>query len=220
MFKCPECEYQHENLNSLRIHASKMHKISSEDLYLSVVLGGDKPTCICGCGEFTKFNGLIAGYSEYRQGHVARIINNWGHNEKAQEKSQNTRREMWKNGEIKAWCKGLTKEDPRIQAIIQKMNTPERAQKLSKALTGVPKSQSHRAKIRQNMRDYWSKEENKSKQSKRQSESIMNGMLTKVTRVHGYYEDAKKSSKLPVYYRSNFELNAIEFIRVHMNAFE
>jgi len=139
--------------------------MGSEDLYVSVVLEGSKPTCKCGCGESVKFHGLGKGYSEYAWGHGARINNNWGNNISAREKSIETRREMWKNGEIKGWCAGLTKEDPRVAAIVQKMNTPERAQKISDALTGRSKSESHKAKIAKNMKSYWSNEDNRTKQS-------------------------------------------------------
>lgn len=211
MLKCPNCDFQVETINSLRIHASKKHGMGSEDLYVSVVLEGSKPACKCGCGESVKFHGLSKGYSEYAWGHGARINNNWGNNITAREKSIETRREMWKNGEIKGWCTGLTKEDPRIAAIIQKMNTPERAQKISDALTGRSKSESHKDKIAQNMKSYWSNEENRAKQSQRQAECVKSGMLTKATRVHGYYENPTKSSK-HVYYRSMFELNAVLFM--------
>jgi hypothetical protein len=210
MFQCPVCDYSHESLNSLRIHASKSHKLPSEELYLLVVGNGQKPTCKCGCGEHTKFKNLFDGYNDYLLGHAARVSNNWGHNEKALEKSQEKRREMWKNGEIKPWCKGLTKEDPKIKDMLERMNTPERARKISKALKGRPKSEEHRAKIRSNMQTFWSDETNRSKQSERQADCILNGMLTKATRVYGHYEGAKKSIGRDPYYRSNFELNAIK----------
>lgn len=211
LYNCPSCDFNSDNINSLRIHASKRHHISSEDLYLHVILSGVKPTCKCGCGSTTKFNGLVLGYSEYVRGHAARVNNNWGHNESAREKSIETRREMWKNGEIKGWCAGLTKNDPRIAAIVQKMNTPERARKISDALSGRPKSEDHKGKISQHMKEYWSKEENRVEQSRRQAECIKDGMLTKATRVHGYYENPTKSNK-HVYYRSMFELNAVLFM--------
>jgi hypothetical protein len=37
---------------------------------------------------------------------------------------------MWENGEIQPWCKGLTKEDPKIKGMLERMNTPERAKKI------------------------------------------------------------------------------------------
>lgn len=208
MLKCPKCDYQIDNINSLRIHAAKQHKISSKDLYHAVVSQGMPAVCKCGCGEETSFISLQKGYNDYVQGHASRVNNNWGHNDAAFQKSLDTRRKMWESGDIKGWCAGLTKEDPRVAAIIQKMNTPERAEKISKALTGKKKSDDHKKKISENMSAYWSSEANRSKQSFRQAECIRNGMLTKATRVHGFYENPSKSSS-SVYYRSLFELNAI-----------
>lgn len=209
MLKCSECDFQIENINSLRIHASKKHGISSEDLYIQVVLKGIKPTCECGCGSDTKFNGLVNGYSKFAWGHASKVNNNWGHNKEAFKKSLITRRKMWENGEIQGWCKGLTKEDPRIASIIEKMNTPERSKKISRSLTGKSKSESHKQKISEHMKSYWGEETNRERQSLEQAERVKNGLLTKCTRVHGYFNNPKKSSKPNVYYRSLFELNAI-----------
>lgn len=209
MLKCPQCDFQIENINSLRIHASKKHDISSEDLYIQVVLKGIKPTCECGCGSNTKFNGLVNGYSKFVWGHASKVNNNWGHNKKAFKKSLTTRRKMWENGEIQGWCKGLTKDDPRIASIIEKMNTPERSEKISRSLTGKSKSESHKQKISEHMKSYWGEETNRERQSLEQAERVKNGLLTKCTRVHGYFNNPKKSSKPDVYYRSLFELNAI-----------
>ena len=58
--------------------------------------------CKCGCGEIVK--------NEWVRGHVSRVRNNWGHNQKAIENSANTRRKQYKNGERKVWNDGLTKE--------------------------------------------------------------------------------------------------------------
>lgn len=91
------------------------------------------------------------------------------------------------------------------------MNTPERARKISESLTGRSKSETHKEKIAQHMRSYWSNEENRAKQSLRQAECIKNGMLTKSARIHGYFENPTKTKK-HVYYRSMFELNAVLFM--------
>lgn len=106
---CPKCPYQTDNLNSLRVHTAKQHSLSSEDLYLSVLADGGRPTCKCGCGQSTKFISLQKGYSEFILGHAARINNNWGHNKMAQEKSLKKRRDegLWSRN---PWNRGLTKE--------------------------------------------------------------------------------------------------------------
>lgn len=212
MHKCPKCSNSYESLNSLRIHAQKLHKLSSENLFLNLFLNGIKQLCACGCQENVKFNGLIIGYSKFAWGHQSRINNNWGHNDKALKNSQEIRREMWKNGEIVPWCKGLTKEDPRIRSIIEKMNTKERGDKISKSLTGKKKSKEHVEKITDHMRKFWAIEENKQKQSERHAKSIQDGMLTRATKVNGYFSNHKKATNEKIYYRSLFELNAILFL--------
>lgn len=60
------------------------------------------------------------------------------------------------------------------------------------------------------MRKFWSIEENRSKQSKRQADCVLNSMITRASKVHGYYVNVKKSVRTDLYYRSNFELNAID----------
>jgi hypothetical protein len=108
-FKCPWCEASFENLeNSLRVHVAKKHKHSSKELY-DVLFGS--AVCQCGCGRETKFHGLAAGYSKFIRGHVARVHNNWGHNEEALKRSHETCRELRKAGEMVIWNKGLSKEE-------------------------------------------------------------------------------------------------------------
>jgi hypothetical protein len=58
------------------------------------------------------------GFSEYVWGHASRVNNNWGHNEVAQKKSQDIRREMHKRGEIPIWNRGKTKDsDLRVAGV-------------------------------------------------------------------------------------------------------
>ena len=59
------------------------------------------------------------------------------------------------------------------------------------------------------MKSYWSEETNRERQSLEQAERVKNGLLTKCTRIHGYFDNHKKSSQPNLYYRSLFELNAI-----------
>lgn len=135
--RCPElCCHEQEfaSLISLSVHWRKKHKRTAEELRLVLFHNGIRPTCACGCGEFTKFLSIQAGFSQWIRGHVSRVRNNWGHNDAAQEKSIETRREMWKAGEIVPWCKGLTaKTDERVAAIGKAQSasmTPERRAKL------------------------------------------------------------------------------------------
>ncbi len=106
-YACPECDYVHTNLDSLRIHAQKRHRVSSMDLRISLF---GRTLCECGCKGETKFDTIQRGFNRFICGHNASVNNGWGHNKNALLKSQETRRGMWKRGEIVPWCKGLTKE--------------------------------------------------------------------------------------------------------------
>lgn len=114
--KCPWCDYQHERINSLRIHVMKQHQRSAQETYDAVFYPNGRPTCKCGCGQETNFFSVGRGYLDYLQGHIARVTNNWGHNEKARIKSSTRRREMWNNGELRQWNSGLTADtDERVR---------------------------------------------------------------------------------------------------------
>jgi len=122
MFVCPVCkEFESHNLDSLRIHCAKKHKLTARGLYVMLFLGGTEPTCACGCGNAVTFNGVHKGFATYCRGHVARIHNNWGHNEKVLKKSQIVRKSMHDRGEICVWNRGKTKQtDERIAKYAQK----------------------------------------------------------------------------------------------------
>ena len=116
MLICKLCQKELNNLDSLRIHSAKTHNISSQAVYdMYFLINGDHPTCKCGCGELTPFTTLQKGYKEWIRGHVSRVKNIWGHNRVAIDKSSETRRRQYKNGERTVWNAGLTKDtDGRI----------------------------------------------------------------------------------------------------------
>lgn len=120
---CPNCDLEFGSFTSVSLHFRNKHGTSKD---LKEILrkrlvderhGGVEPTCKCGCGKVPKYRGHVIGYNEYILGHVARVNNNWGHNKPVLEKSQETRRGMYKRGEMRLWAKGLTKEtDERLAA--------------------------------------------------------------------------------------------------------
>lgn len=115
-FTCPVCkEYQSSDLDSIRIHSQKKHKLSSMELYSQLLLKGAEVKCACGCGQTPKFWSLQRGFAKYVRGHSARVNNNWGHNETAKEKSLKKRRAegLWSRD---PWNRGKTKDnDERLQ---------------------------------------------------------------------------------------------------------
>ena len=113
-YNCKQCKKEFDNYNSLRKHTSRSHKIKSQDFYVEFYLDGKYPSCNCGCGENTNWIGH--GFRGYKQGHISRIRNNWGHNKKAIANSAETRRQQYKNGERTVWNDGLAKEtDERVK---------------------------------------------------------------------------------------------------------
>lgn len=142
MFKCPFCNYENENLDSVRIHSTRGHKKSSLELRLALFHDDVRPKCKCGCGEETKFINVHVGFNDFIRGHHSRVNNNWGHNSKAREKSLETRREMWDKGEIHIWTKGKTKNDPDVARMIETgrqtiLSNPEEIKKRSNRMRGL-----------------------------------------------------------------------------------
>jgi len=123
MNRCPKCDSSFERLISLSTHYRNRHKGTSKELYVGLFCNDIEPTCGCGCGGSVRFTSITQGFCKYRKGHMQRVQNNWGHNKKAMEKSQATRREMHKRGEIKYWMQGKTvKTDSRVAELGRKIS--------------------------------------------------------------------------------------------------
>lgn len=141
-FKCPYCHLSFQSYISLARHATRSHKKTPEELLADYKYGGVRPTCKCGCGRETmidyetKEDDGIIKFRDFVRGHQSRVKNNWGHNDKAKEKSASTRREQYKSGERIQWNKGLSYEEAYGH---------EKAQELSSAI-----SERLFAKIREN----------------------------------------------------------------------
>jgi very-short-patch-repair endonuclease len=165
-FKCTECSKEYDSLKSLSNHRFQKHGIKPIDTYNDYVLNGSNYTCACGCGEETKFLGVVKGYREYIRGHASRVNNNWGHNPEAIRKSHETQKKMHASGEITIWNKGLTIDDSRVKDNIDKiMSNPNRGKKISIALSGIEKSEDHKAKLSIIAKKRWSDPLEREKQS-------------------------------------------------------
>lgn len=145
MFLCPYCkEKEYPKIDSLRIHCAKMHKVSSKQMYIDVILNGVEPTCDCGCGSPVKFLDTGRGFSRYIMGHNSKVEGN--NNFKlgnAHEKSLATRKKMIENGEHKPfqiketglyWMEGKTKDnDERLKQMsetIKEKHGKKRSEKM------------------------------------------------------------------------------------------
>ena len=156
-YKCPYCERRFKTYNGLCKHVirEKAHgDISKEKLLTDFKYGGIRPICKCGCGAYTSIdpNGETH-FCDYVFGHAIRVHNNWGHNEKAKEKSAETRRRQYKDGSRIQWNKGKTWEETytpeQIKNLHSEIHTEERGMKIRMKLLGVPKSDEQRKKMRE-----------------------------------------------------------------------
>ncbi len=159
--KCPYCEERFDTYNGLCKHVFKYkvhgNEITKEQLLVDFKYNGVRPTCKCGCGEYTEIS--YAGgahFVDYVRGHHNRVHNNWGHNEKAMLHSAETRRKQYASGERIQWNKGKkwseTFSKEKIEELMSKYSDKERNKKISKALKGIPKSKEHAEKCRENGR--------------------------------------------------------------------
>ncbi len=114
-YKCNRCEKEFDKYESLSKHVGRIHKIHSIDFLVEYKLNGEWPRCKCGCGEKVKWSYQLKSFREYNHGHYSRIHNNWGHNQKAIEKSAETRRQQFASGERTVWNDGLTIKDGRVK---------------------------------------------------------------------------------------------------------
>lgn len=157
-FKCPYCDEVFETYNGLCKHVFRFseHECESkEKLLTDFAYNGVRPKCKCGCDQYTEisYNGG-AHFREYVKGHNSKINNNWGHNEKAIKKSSKTRKEQYENGERTQWNKGKKWKDVfdenKINELLKLYKNKDRNKKISDKLKGIPKSEEHAKKCREN----------------------------------------------------------------------
>ena len=158
-FTCKICNKEFNNYKGLQTHSNLTHKIPSATFYVNFFLDGVRPTCKCGCGEETKWLGWQSGFRDYRRGHIARIHNNWGHNQKAIDNSAISRRKQHALGNIIPWNKGKSWDETfskEMQArLLIASRAPAKRAKLSKALKGRIFTEEHRRKISASLTERW-----------------------------------------------------------------
>ncbi len=198
MFQCKRCKKDFNNYESLRKHSSRMHKISSELCYREFYLDGNEPSpiyCKCGCGKITTYKGFGKWY-DYCKGHVARVHNNWGHNQKAIDASSKTRRKQFESGKRTTWNKGLGLDDPRVAENIKKVNTAERALKISKALSGKEHSDEHTKNWKEVMQKYWNNPEYRNKLSLSAIKRMIEYSQVRTSKLETDFENLLKELKI------------------------
>lgn len=219
MITCKECNKEFETLDGVRRHRIQKHKINAEQTYIDYILDGVTPKCACGCGEKPKFLGIDAGYRDYIRGHAARINNNWGHNKEALKKSHATQKKMHAEGSLKVWNDGLTMADERVRNNVEKViANPERGKNISKALSGVPKSEEHKSKIKINSKLRWSNPNEREKQSERLiANLIKNNYRNKKTKLEIRFETILKEIEVGYKYQHQVSSAIFDFLIIDKN---
>lgn len=219
MVTCKLCGNEYESLDSLRRHNSQKHGLNTKDTYNEYVLGNVIPLCKCGCGEVPNFLSIEKGYVEYMRGHAARVKNNWGHNPSALKKSHETQKKMHDEGTLKVWNDGLTMDDERVRKNIEKViGNPERGKNISKKLSGIKKSDEHKAKIKELAGIRWAKPEEREKQSNRLiSRLIKNNHRNKKTKLEIKFEEILEKLNIKFKYQHQISSAIFDFLILNTN---
>lgn len=141
-FTCKECKREFDTYKGLQSHRSKTHKISGAQTYVDIYYNGEWPHCQCGCDAPLKYFSTF-GFGKYLKGHAAKV-NGGFYSDKGATKSADTRRKKFKSGELEQWNKGKIYEGEELERKRQIAKDPIRRAKISKALTGKPKSEAHK----------------------------------------------------------------------------
>lgn len=141
-FTCKECDREFDTYKGLQSHRSKAHKISGAQTYVDLHYNGIWPVCKCGCNEKLNYFSTF-GFGEYLQGHSVRFKGGF-YSKEGLQKSLETRKKKFASGELEQWNKGKIYEGEELEKKRQIAKDPVRREKISKALTGKPKSEAHR----------------------------------------------------------------------------
>jgi hypothetical protein len=141
-FTCKECNREFDTYKGLQSHRSKAHKIPGAQTYVDIYYKGVWPNCQCGCNAPLKYFSTF-GFGKYLKGHAARI-NGGFYSDSGAKKSAETRRKKFASGELEQWNKGKIYEGEELEEKRRIAKDPVRREKISKALTGKPKSEEHR----------------------------------------------------------------------------
>lgn len=141
MFKCNYCNKEYDTFNGLAKHSAKAHNVSGMELYMLTHNMTEIPKCKCGCNREVNFQ--LGKFGEYLQGHKARISGGF-YSKEGLQKSLETRKTRFASGELEQWNKGKIYEGEELEEKRRIAKDPVRREKISKALTGKPKSEEHR----------------------------------------------------------------------------
>lgn len=214
--ECKICKEQFKKEWLLKKHITQKHKEITVARYIvDTEYNGEWPTCKCGCNEELRYFQGKKGFGEYIRGHINKVKgkNNWGNNKKAQIKSTNTRKKRFKSGKIKIWNDGIKQTDNTeygniLRDATIKMNTKERAKKISKKLKGRKHTKEHIEKCRVAISKAWTLEK-KQIQSEKRINWLIKHHKQYTSKLERFFEkDILK--KLKIKYEKNFYIKDIK----------
>jgi very-short-patch-repair endonuclease len=216
IFICKICGKKSNNINGLRSHNIQKHNVSAEDTYIAYVLDGITPKCQCGCGESPSFISITKGFYIFIQSHHNRVPgkNNYQKNPETHQKAIETQKKNWKEGKYKGWWENDNEETrQKIEGIKKKLrNNKERGRKISKSLTGIPKTEESKVNISNTQKIRYKNDptliqnlsENRIKWLKRRGEK-------KKTKLEKKFENILKSLKIKNNFQYEFEHKFYDF---------
>lgn len=158
-YSCEICNKQYNTYNGLVKHLSRTHNIDAITYHIKYKLNGERPTCACGCGEYTEWK---AGseyendrFRTYKNGHGSKVKNPMlgkKHSTESKKQMSKSRKQKFKEDEnYSRWNKGVNLKEYWGECVYDKwkdnLNSPEANAKISKHFKGKPKSLEHREKI-------------------------------------------------------------------------
>lgn len=209
-FICKQCTLELESKALLIQHNWHKHKVNAVNTIIEYIYNGKQPTCKCGCNELTKYGPELKDFRDYVPGHQSRVKNNFT-TEKSKANSKATRAKMKEEGtlkgiasiELKQGRSDRMKGDKNV--MFDKEHTDSTKEKISTKKKiyfannpEAKKANSDRSKL------YWSKEENRLKQSLRQAKYISENMNLVSSKLEDTF--AKILDDLNVEYERQFVL--------------
>jgi very-short-patch-repair endonuclease len=154
-FKCHICQTEYDSYLGLSLHCRVTHQIDKDKLRIIVYNNGQDPLCKCGCNEQVGWNYKEEKFNDFKHGHYVRTTGGF-YSPKGAKKSGETRKQKFANGEMSQWNSGKTyaelKGDEWSNEFRKSISlNSDRSAKISKSLSGKPKSPEHREQMKKQL---------------------------------------------------------------------
>lgn len=222
IFICKICQKECDGINSLRGHSIQKHNISAEQIYIDYVLNYLKPKCECGCGEKPPFISVNKGFSRFIQSHHNRVVgkNNFHKDPNTHKKAIETQKKNWKEGKYKGWWENDNEETRnKIEGIKEKLrNDKERGIKISKSLTGIPKSKESKLKSSKTQKKrYQDNPQLKEDMSKRRIKWLKSKLSNKKSKLEIKFENILNLLNIEFEFQYEFKNRLFDFYLKNFN---